>query len=131
MNETIYLDFKAATPVHRAVFQAMLQSQSGTEGLGAFARHGIRDRIAVSGAEPPAATNAARFLSKQWFSVTILPVDQFGRGDPDSIREAVTKRTLVVTNFHGKDETGPIQPELELGARIAALGVHGRSCAVS
>jgi len=70
----------------------------------------------ISAVEHPAVTNAARFLSHHGFFVTTVRVDEYGRVDPEAVREAVTERTLVVSVLHGQNEIGTIQPL----ARIAA-----------
>jgi cysteine desulfurase len=70
----------------------------------AFAAEGRRDHIVISAVEHPAVTNTARFLSHRGFSVTTVRVDGYGRVDPETVREAVTERTLVVSVLHGQNE---------------------------
>jgi cysteine desulfurase len=41
-----------------------------------FAHSGARNHIVISAVEHPAVTNTARFLQRQGFSVTKLPVDK-------------------------------------------------------
>jgi cysteine desulfurase len=91
----------------------------------AFGNPGARNHIVISAVEHPAVTNAARFLAKQGFSLTILPVDGFGRVDPEQVRAAVTDRTLVVSVLHGQNEIGTLQPLQEI-----AIVAHERGALV-
>jgi cysteine desulfurase len=76
----------------------------------AFAALGCRNHIVISTVEHPAVTNTARFLSQRGFSITVVPVDAYGRVDPEALREAVTERTLVVSVLHAQNEIGTVQP---------------------
>jgi cysteine desulfurase len=82
----------------------------------AFARRGARNHIVISAVEHPAVTNTARFLAKQGFMVTTLPVDGYGHVDPNRVRETVTDRTLVVSVLHGQNEIGTLQPLSDIAA---------------
>ena len=82
----------------------------------AFAHSGKRKHVVISAVEHPAVTNTARFLEKQAFSVTVIPVDGFGRVDAEAVREAVTDQTLVVSVLHGQNEIGTIQPLAEIAS---------------
>jgi len=50
--------------------------------------------------------------------VTYLPVDRFGRVDPDDLRQAITPRTILISIMHANNEVGTIQP-IEECTRIA------------
>jgi cysteine desulfurase len=50
--------------------------------------------------------------------ITYLPVDKFGRVDPDDLRQAITPRTILISIMHANNEVGTIQP-IEECARIA------------
>jgi cysteine desulfurase len=75
----------------------------------AFSRRGNRNHIVISAVEHPAVTNTASFLAREGFSVTVLPVDEYGQVDLNAVREAVTDRTLVVSVIHGQNEIGTLQ----------------------
>jgi len=47
-----------------------------------------------------------------------LPVDGFGRVDPDDVRRAVTPGTLLISVMHANNEVGTLQPISKI-ARIA------------
>lgn len=80
----------------------------------AFRNPGARNHIVISAVEHPAVTNTVRFLSKHGFSLTIVPVDEFGRVDLDEVKSAITERTLVVSILHGQNEIGTLQPLREV-----------------
>ena len=48
----------------------------------------------------------------------LLPVDEFGRVDPDEVRAAITPQTSLVSVMHANNEIGTIQPVEEI-AKIA------------
>jgi cysteine desulfurase len=47
-----------------------------------------------------------------------LPVDGFGRIDPDDVRRAITPETILISVMHANNEVGTIQPIPDI-ARIA------------
>lgn len=88
----------------------------------AFAQVGDRRHFVISAVEHPAIANTARFLAKQGFSVTVVPVDQFGRVNLEALRESISDETLLVSVIHGQNEIGTIQPLAEVAALAHARG---------
>ena len=84
----------------------------------AFAHEGKRNHIITSQIEHPAIRNTCKWLESRGFTVTYLPVDQFGRVRPHDLEEAISDQTLLVSVMLANNETGSIQPVAEL-ARIA------------
>jgi len=68
--------------------------------------------------EHPAIVNPCRFLERLGATATYLPVDAFGRVDPDDVRRAITSETILISVMHANNEVGTIQPIPEI-ARIA------------
>ena len=68
--------------------------------------------------EHPAVINPCRFLERLGATVTYLPVDGFGRVDPDDVRRAITPETILISVMHANNEVGTIQPIPDI-ARIA------------
>jgi cysteine desulfurase len=83
-----------------------------------FASQVAAPHIITTGVEHPAVIQPCRFLERLGATVTYLPVDQFGRVDPDDVRRALTPRTILVSVMHANNEVGTIQPIVEI-ARIA------------
>ena len=83
---------------------------------GAYRHRG--NHIITSAVEHPAVTEVCRYLERQGFAITCLPVDQYGVVDPQQVKEAITSETLLVTIMHANNEVGAIQPIAEI-AEIA------------
>jgi cysteine desulfurase len=83
-----------------------------------FAQGGRSAHIITTQVEHPAVLNPCRFLEGLGASVTYLPVDSFGRVDPDDVRDALTPRTILISVMHANNEVGTLQPISEI-ARIA------------
>ena len=74
--------------------------------------------IITSQIEHPSVMVPLRTLERQGFKVTWLPVDKFGLVDPELLRKAITKQTVLITIMDANNEIGTIEPIVEL-ARIA------------
>jgi len=84
----------------------------------AFARGKDTNHIITSCIEHPSVLNTCRWLEKQGFSITFLPVDSFGNVLPEVLQANVTPKTCLVSIMLANNETGVIQPIREL-SRIA------------
>ncbi len=73
--------------------------------------------------EHPAILNPLRRLEGQGFKVTYLPVDSNGIVDPERVKRAVTKETILITIMHSNNETGMIQPIKEIGTFARENGI--------
>jgi cysteine desulfurase len=74
--------------------------------------------IISTAVEHPAVLNPLLYLMELGTSVSIIPVDNMGRADPDDIRKAITPETILISVMLANNETGTIQPIKEI-ARIA------------
>ena len=83
-----------------------------------FARRNSGDHIITTRIEHPAIIEPCRFLERLGARITCLPVDRFGRVDPDDMSRAITPRTILISIMHANNEVGTIQP-IEDCARIA------------
>ena len=83
-----------------------------------FAKRIANPNIITTEVEHPAITHPCRFLERLGTNVTYLPVDAFGRVDPDDIRRAVSPGTILISVMHANNEVGTIQPIAEI-SRIA------------
>lgn len=66
--------------------------------------------------EHSAILQTCRFLEKEGFSVTYLPVDRDGFVDPDVVERAITDRTVLISIMSANNEIGTIQPIRTIGA---------------
>lgn len=83
-----------------------------------FARRDRGDHIITTQIEHPAIMEPCRFLERLGARTTYLPVDRFGRVDPDDLSASITPHTILVSVMHANNEVGTIQPIMEC-ARIA------------
>jgi cysteine desulfurase len=81
-------------------------------------RHIITSRI-----EHPAIINTALFLMETGMDVTFIPVDKYGRVDPDEVRKAIRSDTILITVMYANNETGTIQPVREIGSIAREHGI--------
>jgi cysteine desulfurase len=77
-------------------------------------------RIVTSAIEHHAVGHTLRYLEKFGFEVIELPVDRYGRVDPDDVERAITERTILVSVMLGNNEVGTIQPVAEIARRVSA-----------
>ncbi len=91
-----------------------------------FASRGKGYHIITTAVEHPAILNPCQFLEKLGAQITVVPVDRFGRVDPDAIRRAITPKTVLITVMHANNEVGTIQPipEISTIAREAGILFH-------
>ena len=66
--------------------------------------------------EHPAIINTAHFLMETGLDMTFLPVDQYGQVDPDEVKKAIRKETILITVMHANNETGTIQPLADISS---------------
>jgi cysteine desulfurase len=66
--------------------------------------------VITSAVEHPAIPNPALYLIDLGVDVTVLPVDHFGRVDPDDVRKAVRPQTALISIMLANNETGTLQP---------------------
>ena len=76
-------------------------------------------RIVTTAIEHHAVGHTLRYLEKFGFEIVELPVDRYGRVDPDDVERALTERTILVTVMLANNEVGTIQPIAEIGRRVA------------
>lgn len=80
----------------------------------ALAKQNEGRHILVSRMEHHSILNSARFLEKNGFVVTYLPVDKKGFVDPDAVKKAITKETTLISVIHASSEVGTIEPIKEI-----------------
>ncbi|MDP6944998.1 MAG: aminotransferase class V-fold PLP-dependent enzyme, partial [Myxococcota bacterium] len=80
--------------------------------------------LIVSAVEHPSVMDVARWLAKTGqCSLTVLPVDEQGLVDPETLRQALRPDTVLVSVMHTNNETGAVQPIAEIGSICRQHGV--------
>jgi cysteine desulfurase len=88
-----------------------------------FATRIERPHIVTTQVEHPAVVGPCRFLERLGARVTYVPVDAFGRVDPDAVRRAVRPDTILISVMHANNETGTIQPIESIGCIAREHGI--------
>lgn len=91
-----------------------------------FASKRTRRHFITTQIEHPAILAPCRFLESLGAEITLLPVDQFGRLDPDDLRRAITADTILISVMHANNEVGTIQPieDCAVIARDHGVALH-------
>ncbi|MBA2253551.1 MAG: cysteine desulfurase [Chloroflexi bacterium] len=97
---------------------------SGTEATNlavkgaAWAGKASGNQIVTTAVEHHATLHAVRHLEKFGFEAIVLPVDRYGRVDPEAVDATITDRTVLVTVMLANNEVGTIQPIAEIVERV-------------
>lgn len=106
--------------------RAIVFTSGGTEAINlaikgaAWAGKATGHRIITTAVEHDAVLNAYRYLEKFGFETIILPVDRYGRADPDELARVLTEKTILVSLQMANNEVGTMGPIGELVARVRA-----------
>lgn len=99
-------------------------TSGGTEAINlalkgaAWAGKGQGNRIVASAVDHHAVQHSLRHLEKFGFDVVLLPVDRYGRLDPDQVEGALNDRTVLVSLLLANNEVGTVQPLSEIVRRV-------------
>ena len=85
--------------------------------------NGDKNHIVVSEVEHPSITNVCRFLEEQGVNITYVPVNKEGVVEANSVSEAITENTALVSVMWANNETGKIFPIKEIGEICKEKGV--------
>jgi len=80
----------------------------------AFANRRKGNHIITSSIEHPAVLEVCRFLEKEGFETTYMPVDEYGMVNPADVAKAIRSSTILITIMHANNEIGTIQPIKEI-----------------
>lgn len=89
----------------------------------ALSRKQKGNHIIVSAIEHHAILTTAKWLEKNGFEVTYLPVDNTGVVDVEVLKESITDKTTLVSVMYVNNEIGTIQPIKEIASICHERGV--------
>jgi cysteine desulfurase len=116
--------------VIRADPREVVFTSGGTESInlgikgGAWAGKAMGHRIVTTAIEHRAVLDTCASLEKFGFEVVYLPVDRYGRVDPDALDRSLTERTCLVSLQLANNEVGTVA---DIGSAIARVRAAGRA----
>lgn len=107
-------DFISAKPTE------VIFTSGATESNNALISYAMRNRtkgnhIIISEIEHISLHNIAKYLTRQGFAVTKVPVDQYGKVSPHKIEERITDKTILISIGYANNEIGTVQPVAAIG----------------
>jgi cysteine desulfurase len=88
-----------------------------------FARRAHEVHIITTKIEHPAILNPCHFLERLGAKVTYLPVDGFGRVNPEDVRRSINSNTVLISVMHANNEVGTVQPLAEISQIAREHGI--------
>ena len=96
----------------------------------AYANRNRGKHIIASAIEHHAVLEPCEALQKEGFDLTILPVDEFGRVDVETLKAAIRPDTILISIMFANNEVGTMQPIAEIGAIARERGSYFHTDAV-
>lgn len=90
----------------------------------AFANRDKGNHIITSRIEHECILNSCKWLEKQGFKITYLPVDRYGFVGLEDLEKAIRKDTILVSIIHANNEVGVIEPIEKIGKICKEHDVH-------
>jgi len=81
----------------------------------AFTSQKKGNHLITSPIEHHAVLYTCQYLERFGFKTTYVPVDTYGRVDPDDVERALTDQTILVSIMYANNEVGTIEPVAEIG----------------
>jgi len=109
--------------INCAVPNEVVFTSGGTESVNlavkgiAFAKADKGKHIVTSNIEHNAVLRSLRRLKMMDYRVTSVPVDEYGRVNPEDVAKAIQDDTILVSIMHSNNEIGTLEPIKEI-ARI-------------
>src|ERR1700745_2248604 len=73
------------------------------------------NHIIPSSIEHHAVLHTCQYLERFGFKTSYLPVDSYGRVDPDEVEKTITDQTILVSIMYANNEVGTMEPIAEIG----------------
>ena len=89
------------------------------------------NHVIISEVEHISIHNIAKYLEKNGFTVSKLPVDQYGKISVQKLESRITPETILISIGYASNEIGTIQPIAEIGKLAREKGIAFHSDAVA
>ncbi len=96
----------------------------------AYANQNNGKHIITTNIEHHAVLNTCKYLERQGFEVTYVPVRENGIVDVEDIKQAIRPDTTLISVMFANNEIGTIQPIKEIGALAKEKGIYFHTDAV-
>jgi len=73
------------------------------------------NHLITSTIEHMSVINTFKYLQKEGFTTTFVPVDKYGIIDVEALRKAITDQTILISVMYANGEIGTIEPIKEIG----------------
>ena len=87
--------------------------------------------IIISAVEHMSVLNAAKFLQRNGFKLTVLPVDKYGLVDLEALKSILTDDTILVSIMLANGEVGTIEPVREACEIVKEKGAYFHTDAIA
>jgi cysteine desulfurase len=78
-------------------------------------RSSEKKQLILSAIEHISVTNACRFFQKQGYTLSVVPVDEYGVLDLEALKETISDKTAIISVMFANNEIGTVQPVREIG----------------
>ena len=97
----------------------------------AIRKKGKGNHIIISEVEHISILNIAKYLEKNGFEVTRVPVDQYARVNLKKLEVRINERTILTSIGYASNEVGTVQPMAEIADLLKSKGVALHTDAVA
>jgi cysteine desulfurase len=124
-SRKIIADFIKANPEEIFFTSSATESNNlALKGVVFANKYRQKNHLIVSQIEHECVLESAKWLQKQGFETTFLPVDQYGLINIKELEKAIREETVLVSIIHGNNEIGTIQDISAIGKLCRKKGVY-------
>ena len=81
------------------------------------------NHLITSAIEHMSVINSFKYLQKEGFTTTFVPVDKYGIIDVEALKKAITDQTILISVMSANGEIGTIEPIKEIGEIAHEKGI--------
>lgn len=87
------------------------------------ARKNLGNHLITSSIEHPSVLETAKFLKKEGFRASYMPVTRLGIVNKEIVRKVITPKTVLISLMYANNEIGSINPISEIGKIIEKINL--------